>query len=485
MTRRSTWLAAVMASNDHARPAVSFGLTQWTGRELLARAAGAADWLDRSGIPPGPVPAVVSCSPDSLALTVAGAGSGRPIAPLGVRMTERELAAVVSSISCPVLVSEPEHRELAYAVARRLGRRIAVLEGIRPSERTLDADPDDVAIVLHTSGTTGLPKPVPMVQWRLAERARVLSTLSRLGPDAFYGGSAPFHHIAGLGNVAVALAAGARITGLPRFTVEGWCRLRADGITHTSVVPAMLEMVLAAGEGAIPSLRTLVYGGAPIRPETLRLLYQQLPGVRLLNIFGQTEGSPLTALLPEDHRAAVQDRPDLLLSVGRPVPGVALRVQHPGADGVGEVLARADHLFRRDAEGWLHSGDLGRIDGDGYLYLSGRRNDMIVRGGENVYPLEVERAVAGHPAVAEVAVRGVPDPRLGETVVAFVVPVDPQLAPDVADLRAFTRAQLSGFKVPVRWHLVAELPRNQSGKVLRHKLCEPADGAPLVPSDVL
>jgi len=325
-----------------------------------------------------------------------------------------------------------------------------------------------------------VPKPVPMVQWRLAERVRVHAALSGLAPDAFYAGSAPYHHIAGLGNIAVALGAGARITGLARFDVAGWCRLRELAVTHTNVVPAMLEIVLAAGEGAMPSLRTLVYGGAPIHPSTLRRVYEQLPRVRLLNFFGQTEGSPLAALLPADHDVAVADRPDLLLSVGRVVPGVELVVRDPGPDGVGEVLARADHLFRCDDEGWLHTGDLGRLDADGYLYLSGRQGDMIIRGGENVHPLEVERVVAEHPAVAEVAVVGVPDPRLGETVVAFVVPADPQAGLDVEQLHAYTRTRLSGFKVPARWHRVAELPRNPTGKVLRRRLSEPVLSEPLI-----
>jgi acyl-CoA synthetase (AMP-forming)/AMP-acid ligase II len=358
-------------------------------------------------------------------------------------------------------------------VALRSGRQVVVLDAPRPSDRELAAEPDDIAIVLHTSGTTGLPKPVPMVQWRLAERTRVHAALCRLDPDSLYGGSAPYHHIAGLGNVVVALAAGARITGLARFTVDGWCRLREAGITHTNVAPAMLEMVLAAGEAAMPSLRTLVYGGAPIRPESLRRLYDVMPGVRLLNVFGQTEGSPLCALLPEDHRAAVEDRPELLLSVGRQIPGVELRLDDLGPDGVGEVLARAEHLFRGDGEGWLHTGDLGRLDEEGYLYLSGRRGDMIVRGGENVHPLEVERTLAEHPSVADVAVVGVADARLGETVVAFVVAADPRTPPDFDQLHAFTRARLSGFKVPTRWHLITELPRNPSGKLLRHKLSEP------------
>lgn len=201
-----------------------------------------------------------------------------------------------------------------------------------------------------------------------------------------------------------------------------------------------------------------------------------MPGVRMLNMFGQTEGSPISVLTPEDHREAIAGRTELLRSVGRPAPGVEVRVDAAGPDGIGEIHARADHFFRIDAEGWLHSGDLGRIAQDGYLYLLGRGTDMIIRGGENVHPLEVETVLADHPGVADAAVIGVPDERLGQTVVAFVVPAAPHAPPDPAALRSHVRARLSGFKVPVRWWFVDDLPRNANGKVVRRGLREPYEG---------
>ncbi|MFD9321324.1 class I adenylate-forming enzyme family protein [Streptomyces sp. NPDC060053] len=469
-----TWTAMVSRAYDHARPAVRFGERTWSGRELLDRAGGAAERLDGLGLEPGdPVPALVATSADALALVIGGAGSGHPLAPLGVRMTAYEIAEVVKAMGSPVLLAQSEFAELGRQVAARSGRRLVVVPELCTTPRELTAEPDHLAAVLHTSGTTGLPKPVPMTQRRLAARARVNGSLCMLAPDSFYGGSAPFHHIAGLGNIAVALAAGALITGLPRFTVEGWTLLRNLGTTHTSMVPAMLETLLAAGEARHGALRVLQYGGAPVRPGTLRQTYEAMPGVRMLNMFGQTEGSPISVLTPEDHRDAVAGRTELLRSVGRPAPGVEVRVRDAGPDGVGEIHARADHLFRTDAEGWLHSGDLGRLAEDGYLYLLGRHTDMIIRGGENVHPLEVETILATHPGVADVAVAGVPDERLGQTVVAFVVPSDPDDPPDPTALRAHTRTRLSGFKVPVRWWFVADLPRNANGKVVRRSLREP------------
>ncbi|MFJ3777320.1 class I adenylate-forming enzyme family protein [Streptomyces sp. NPDC090075] len=469
-----TWTGLVSRAYDHARPAVRFGDLTWSGRELLDRAGGAADWLDTLGLAPGtPVPALVATSADALALVIGGAGSGHPLAPLGVRMTALEIAAVVDALDSQVLVAQPEFAELAHQVVRLSGSRLRLVGELPPHGRDLTAAPQQLTTVLHTSGTTGRPKPVPMTQRRLAARARVNGRLCALDPDSFYGGSAPFHHIAGLGNIAVALAAGALITGLPRFTVEGWTLLRDLGITHTSVVPAMLETLHTAGQARHETLRTLQYGGAPVRPDTLRRTYEAMPGVRMLNMFGQTEGSPITVLTPEDHREAVAGRTELLRSVGRAAPGTELRVHGAGPDGIGEIHARADHFFHVDPEGWLHSGDLGRVADDGYVYLSGRGSDMIIRGGENVHPLEVETVLTVHPDVADAAVTGAPDERLGQTVVAFVVPSDPEAPPDPAELRAHTRARLSGYKVPVRWWFVSELPRNPNGKVLRHRLREP------------
>jgi acyl-CoA synthetase (AMP-forming)/AMP-acid ligase II len=471
----ATWTAMVGHAYDHARPAVRFGDLTWTGHELLDRAGGAAEWLDGLGLEPGePVPALVATSADALALVIGGAGSGHPLAPLGVRMTAYEIAAVVTETRAQVLLAQPQFADLGRKVAELSGRRVGVVPELPARNRALSAGPDELAAVLHTSGTTGLPKPVPISQRRLAARSRVNGRLCGLGPDSFYGGSAPFHHIAGLGNIAVALAAGALVTGLPRFTVEGWALLRELGTTHTSMVPAMLETLLAAGQARHETLRALQYGGAPVRPGTLRRTYEAMPGVRMLNMFGQTEGSPISVLTPEDHREAVAGRTELLRSVGRPAPGVEVRVHGAGADGVGEIHARADHLFRTDAEGWLHSGDLGRVAADGYLYLLGRRTDMIIRGGENVHPLEVETVLAAHPGVADAAVTGVADERLGQTVVAFVVPADPDAPPEPAALRSHTRARLSGFKVPVRWWFVDALPRNANGKVVRRRLREPA-----------
>lgn len=248
------------------------------------------------------------------------------------------------------------------------------------------------------------------------------------------------------------MSIGATVLPTTRFTLDWWRGLRDMGATHCLLVPTMIEMLLTAGELDVVPLRTLIYGAAPMSPATLRRMLHTMPAVDLVSLFGQTEGSPITTLDPDDHRRAADGRPELLHTVGRAAPGLSLRIADPDGSGTGEVLAAAPHLSIHDDDGWLHTGDLGALDGEGYLRLSGRRNDMIVRGGENVYPLEVETVLVEHPGVGVAGVVGVPDQRLGETLAAFV------------------RTRLAGFKVPPYWYDVTELPLSGAGKLLRSNL---------------
>jgi acyl-CoA synthetase (AMP-forming)/AMP-acid ligase II len=445
----------------------------WTGGELAHRIGGAAAQLDTAGCPQGQVvPALVTTRPATLALVLACAATARPMAPLSPRLTVRELAECLDHLDSPVLLCEPEWLEVGRALARQCGRE---LMAVREPAATADvpamtAAPDATAFVLHTSGTTGRPRRVDVRQDRMGARAIVNGRLMQLDTDSVYNGGSPFHHIGGLGNLAVAMATGSRIVAFPRFSVEAWRDLDRLGVTHAQSVPTIIEMLLRASAFALPSLRLLQYGSSPVHPETLRRAMAALPGVDFVNLFGQTEGSPLTCLSPADHRRAAEGDEALLGSVGQPVDEVELRIHEPDETGVGEVRARGSHLFLTDANGWLHTGDLGRIDERGYVFLVGRQGDLIIRGGENVYPLEVEQVLARHGDVHEAAVVGVPDARVGEAVKAFVVPRDPAARPDPAELRAFARASLAGFKVPESWEFIAELPRNPNGKVLRRKL---------------
>ncbi len=466
------WVSMVSAAQATRAPAVITATQTWTGQELLARAAGAARWLSASTLPEGlPVPALLQASPEALALVLAGAAVRRPIAPLGPRLTGRELAGCVERLAAPSLLTQAAFADTATAVARGLDRDVLTVGDWRGAAGPLPTPgPDDPAVVLHTSGTTGHPKAVSCRHDRLARRARLNAGLQQLRPGSVFATASPFHHIAGLGNIMVALAAGATTVTVPRFTVAAWRGLDELGVTHALAVPTMVEMLLRQGALPLRTLRIMQYGASPIHPDTLRTAMAQLPGVDFLSLYGQTEGSPITWLSPQDHRLAAAGRDELLQSVGRAAPGVEVRICDPDGSGTGEVIARADHLFAASPDGWLRTGVLGRLDDDGYLYLIGRRGDMIIRGGENVYPVEVENRLLEHPRIADAAVIGVPDRLFGEAIKALVVPADPADPPASEELRAFARAALAGFKVPAQWEFVPALPRNASGKLLRRQL---------------
>jgi acyl-CoA synthetase (AMP-forming)/AMP-acid ligase II len=232
----------------------------------------------------------------------------------------------------------------------------------------------------------------------------------------------------------------------------------------------MIDMLLAKDLFEGVPLRFLQYGAAPIHPDTLAIALAALPNTRFLQIFGQTEFSPITALDHDTHLEALAGRTELLATVGKAAPGVTIRIENPDDDGVGEIAAQGAHAFSIDADGWRRTGDLGRVDAEGFLTLHGRLNDRIVRGGENIYPIEVEQALATHPQVLEAAVVGVPDRRFGEIVKALVVPADPSVTPSVEELRAHVRERIAHFKVPAIIEFADELPRNPAGKVLRTKI---------------
>jgi acyl-CoA synthetase (AMP-forming)/AMP-acid ligase II len=463
---------AVLADTPAVISVNAGSIESWTGDELLRMTAGALDTLDELGVESGHVvPALFASRPTSIAMLLACAVSGRPLAPLAPRTTQRELLACIDNLSGKVLLTDPAWVGLARELAESTGRHVKVIEAPSLSEREVTAndDPDSIAFVMHTSGTTGQPKSVPVREAPLIHRAEVNGYLLSLKPGDRLATAAMFHHVAALGNIAVAMANSATPVSFPSFSVDAWLSLGAVEPTHSVVVPSMIEMLLSANAFALPTLRVLAYGGSPIHPETMRRVQEVMPGVDFINLFGQTEGSPLTVLDAQDHRSAAAGQTELLRSVGRPAPGVELRINEPGADGVGEIWARCAHSFVIDSHGWQHTGDLGHVV-DGYVYLVGRVGDKIIRGGENVFPVEVEQILASHPGVREVAVVGVPDQRLGETIAAFVVPMDLASPPATDDLRRYARERLAGFKVPSSWEFIEALPRNPSGKVLRREL---------------
>lgn len=473
-----TWSVRVLdrLRRDPGAPAIisvaGGAVETWTRSDVFHMAMGAVDVLDAHDVPQDEyVPALLTTRPASVAMLLGGALSRRPLAPLGPRMTERELLTCLERLDGSLLLAEPEWADKAARLSAQTGRRVAVIDRLTPNagQHGSRLDPHGVAFMMHTSGTTGIPKQIPVDESALARRADVNGALLGLESGARLVIAGLFHHVGGLGNIAVALANDTAMVLFPSFSVSAWRDLEAVAPTHTITVPSVIEMLLSADALALPSMKVFCYGGSPIHPDTMRRIQDEMPDVDFVELFGQTEGSPLTVLTPEDHRAAVAGRDELLKSVGRAAPGVELRIHHPDAHGVGEVWAKCGHSFLVDAEGWQHTGDIGYFT-DGYLYLAGRKGDKIIRGGENVFPLEVEHVLEGHPDVTEAAVVGVPDQRLGEIIRAYIVAADPADPPDAEEMRLYCRERLAGFKVPAQWMFVDALPRNAVGKLLRKEL---------------
>lgn len=467
-----TWLEQICAVHERSERAAVIGeVGSVSGRELIGKAVAAADLLADLDVQAGrPIPALLTTNADALALLLGGAAVNRPLAPLGPRQTPVELTETVRRSGSSVLLTEAAFAETARHVADAVGIRVMTTPFLPVSRRPLHQGPGPTAIYLHTAGTTGVPKRVPLSERVFDARAALLRRLIGIGPDDRYATGAPLHHIGGLGNVLVALTAGAAVICTTKFSFDWWRNLKQLDATHCLLVPTMIEMLLSEGLLDAVPLKTLIYGASPITVDTLRRVLDVLPDVAMVSLYGQTEGSPITSLGPDDHRLAVVKDPDVLSTVGRPVSGLRLQIDEPDRSGIGEVFAAAAHLSAQAADGWLHTGDLGVVDADGYLRLCGRRHDMVVRGGENIYPLEVENVLSAHPAVAAVGVVGVPDPRLGETLAAFVVPTNLAHPPRPEELGSFARLKLAGFKIPQYWYAIAELPLNSAGKVVRATL---------------
>jgi malonyl-CoA/methylmalonyl-CoA synthetase len=340
-------------------------------------------------------------------------------------------------------------------------------------------EPDSVALLAYTSGTTGKPKCVPLTHANLLASVRGYQLAWRWTRDDVLVHGLPLFHQHGLGGVHATLLAGSRAHVLPRFDAAAVCAaIAAARGTVLFCVPAMYER-LVRWEGIeaaeLGSLRLMVSGSAPLSPSLAREVARVF-GQQPLDRYGTTE-TGLDVSNP-------YDGPRRIGTVGLALPGIELAVVD--ADGVpvaagtdGEIVVRGPHVFsgyRGDAEataatfwpgGWFRSGDLGRIDpSDGYLQITGRAKELIITGGMNVYPREVEHALEEHASVAAAAVVGVPSERWGEEVVAAVVPAGPGGAVDAQELITFARSLLAPYKCPKRVVVVSELPRNALGKVV-------------------
>ena len=366
-----------------------------------------------------------------------------------------------------------ENEDALYAT----GERPAVLP---------DVQPDDAAQIQYTSGTTGFPKGAVLSHKNLVNNARLFCMRKQVGPHSVWANFMPLFHTAGCATGALGcLQAACKMLLIKRFDADVFARLiEEQGVTTCFAVPTMLFNLLDSLE-KIPrdmsSLEVITTGGAPVPPDLVRRVRDRL-GCHLLSAFGQTEHSPMICLNPVE--ATLEQ---IVETAGQPLPWTEVSIRSPEDNqalplgDVGEICARSYAVMigyndnpeataaAIDRDGWLHTGDLGTMDAQGFVRVTGRVKDMIIRGGENHFPAEIEAVLVTHRQVAQVAVVGIPDKKWGEVIAAFILSDQPL---DVADLRTHCRAHLSAQKTPSVWVRVPDFPLTGSGKVQKFAIRE-------------
>lgn len=480
----------------------SWTWSQWEQR--VRRLAGA---LTGFGVRRGDVVAFLDKNhPACVELTLAAASLGAANAVINFRLAGDELDYVLNDSGARVLIVG---RELGPSIERIRDRLQhveqvievtpdggegdeyeAVLAGAVPAGRGDDVRGDDVCILMYSSGTTGRPKGVELTQANL-----IAHTLNAHDGWAFDEGdknmvSMPLFHVGGSSYVQFGIHDG--VPSVMTREVDGAALAGAilAGANRTFLVPAVLAKVLETGPDAVKlfgALKTFCYGASPMPLPLLRQALEAWPDTDFIQVYGLTEVcGVISHLMPEEHRDA--DHPERLVSAGRLIPNAELRVVDPDtgddvADGEqGELWFRTPQLMKGyhhrpeataesiTADGWFRTGDVGRLDADGYLFVEDRLKDMIISGGENVYSIEVERVLAEHAAVVEVAVIGVPDEKWGEAVKAVVAVEGPA---SEEELVAWCRERLARYKCPRSIDIVDALPRNPTGKILKKDLRKP------------
>jgi acyl-CoA synthetase (AMP-forming)/AMP-acid ligase II len=486
------------------RVAIGDGERSWTWREWADRIRRAAGAQASFGLLPGDRVAFLdknnpACLETSLACGLAGTVN----AIVNVRLAPEEIAWIINDSGARVLFAGAELAGMVAKISDQLHavRRVVVvgaggdyeqwLAGASPEEPAHQASPDDCLMQMYTSGTTGFPKGAMLTHRSMIAHVRAGVPVFGFDADSVALVAMPLFHVSGTTWALQCMAVGGQTIVLRDIVpADVLDQLARDRISHAFFVPAVYQFFLSVpgvrGRD-YSSLRCLGYGGSPMPLPLLRECLEVFDA-GLFQIYGMTEVSgALCVLGPADHRDTTH--PERLRSAGRPMPGNELRIVDPAtgheqpAGAVGEVRVRSPQVMsgywgRSEAtaealaDGWLHSGDAGRLDDDGYLFIEDRVKDMIISGGENVYPAEIERILVEQPGVADVAVIGVPDDRWGEVPKAMVIAEDGATLDTDALLQA-CRARLAGYKCPKSFDIVTALPRNASGKVLKHELRKP------------
>lgn len=468
---------------------------RWTYGDLLAAARGAFELIRQSD---AQYVALLDESSEAAVIAVFGAAlAGVPYCPLNYRLPDADLAALLGRIA-PALVIGDEERitrlagDQGHTVLSREEFSLKAQETV-PAEDAREYDPGEgVAIQLFTSGTTAAPKAAILRHSNLL--GYIFGTVEFGTADE--GDAAlvvvPPYHIAGISALLSSIYSLRRIVMLPAFSPEGWLSLVADEqVSNAFVVPTMLARIIEAmeraGAAGISSLRAIAYGGGKMPLEVIRKALELFPEAGFTNAYGLTETSSTVALLgPDDHREALASQDPAirarLTSLGKPIPTVEIEIR--GEDGEtlgpgqpGEIYVRGEQVSGEykeksalDAQGWFPTRDAGYMDEHGYLFLSGRADDVIVRGGENMSPGEIEDVLLTHPAVADACACAIPSVEWGEAVGVAIVLRDGHDMPAEPDLKDLVRARLRSSRVPEKIVFLSELPYNEMGKLLRRKV---------------
>ena len=492
-----------IASAMPERPLVGARAGALSAGDLLALAGGGATALRDAG---ADAVGFIGTGGPAFPVSLFAAGlAGVPFTPLNYRLAAEQLAELAAGLGRrPVLIVDGQYAPALQAVPATTIVTDQWLAAARDAEPAAVADLDDElpAVVLYTSGTTSKPKGAVLRHSHLV--SYVLQTVEFASADEEDAAliSVPPYHIAGVGTVLTNTFAGRRMMYLPNFTAAGWlATIRDEGITQAMLVPTMLARIvdhLGGGAANVPALRSVAYGGARMPRPVLEKALTCMAGVGFTNAYGLTETSSTIAVLgPDDHRAAlaaadpaVRER---LGSAGRLVPGIEGQIRDElgavlpagqpgqlwvrGSQVSGEYLGSGSVL---DSHGWFHTRDQGWFDTGGYLFISGRTDDTIIRGGENIAPAEIEDVLITHPQVKEVAVIGVPDDEWGTRIVAVIV-AEPGSELDGDTVRDYARAWLRGSRTPDDVVFRSELPHTPTGKLIRRDLVRDILGADVSP----
>jgi acyl-CoA synthetase (AMP-forming)/AMP-acid ligase II len=434
-------------------------------------------------------------------LIFAAARAGLAFTPINYRLSAEGVRALIERLPEPLVIVDDRYRDMLGDASDRVMSSDEFLTAARNGEGAAEVlafpDPESVAIVLFTSGTTSQPKAVELSHNNLTSYVTGTVEFESAEPTDAALICVPPYHIAGVGAALSNLYAGRKMVYLPNFDADEWVRLiNAERVTTATVVPTMLDRIVTVLETdghELPSLRNLAYGGSRVGLPLVRRALELLPHVGFVNAYGLTETSSTIAVLtPDDHRAAQgasqANAARRLGSVGQPVPGIELQIRDKdgavlGPGETGELFVRGEQVSGRytgigsvlDVDGWFPTRDVALLDEEGYLFIGGRSDDTIIRGGENIAPAELEEVLIEHPAVRDVAVVGVDDPQWGQAIVAVVVPAA-GIDPDPEELREHVRKSLRGSRTPDRVVFRDELPTTPTGKVLRREIIEDLQG---------